>query len=174
MKLKPSLGILLLVSASLLGACSNESSALNEEQPKVKVITKVSTLNNKEYREVGTEQLKNPKKDDFRKVNIELTLSGVDKIEEEKVVMPSYKKFFNTIDKDELVRYWFGEGYAKKDDEENKEVFNQEFVLYTKNLSKDDIRNALETNVIKTSWVNKDNKEKVQHEVTAADSISFK
>lgn len=174
MKLKSFLVIPLVMSASLLGACSNESSASNAEQPEAKVVTKVSPLSDKEYREVGTEQLKNPKKDDFRKVKIELTLSEVDKIEKEKVDMPSYKKIFNTIDKDEQTRYWFGEGFAKKDDDGNKEVFNQEFVLYTKDLSEDDIKTALETNTIKTSWVNKDNKEKVQQEITAADHISFK
>ncbi|QJX80216.1 hypothetical protein [Priestia megaterium] len=174
MKFKSFLVIPLLLSASLLGACSNESSASNEKEPDVKVVTKVSSLSDKEYGEVGTDQLKNPKKDDFRKVTIELTLSEVDKIKKEKVDMPSYKKIFNTIDKDEQTRYWFGEGYAKEDDEQNKEVFNQEFVLYTKDLSEDDIKTALETNKIKATWVNADNKEKVEKEVSAADHISFK
>ncbi|MDU9694127.1 hypothetical protein O0Q50_23365 [Priestia aryabhattai] len=174
MKFKPLLVIPLLMSASLLGACSNESNASNTDQPAAKVVTKVSTLSDKEYGEVGTDELKDPKKEDFRKVNIKVTLSEVDKIEKEKVDMPNYKKIFNNIDKDEQTRYWFGKGDAKEDDEGNQEVFTQEFVLYTKNLSEDDIKTALETNEIKTSWVNKDNKEKTQQEITAADNISFK
>ncbi|WP_456363428.1 hypothetical protein [Priestia aryabhattai] len=176
MKIKPLVAIPLLLCSSLLGACNKESSAENKAITEVEVSTTVKSLTTKEYGDVITTDLKNPSKEDFKKVNIKFTLTGIDNIKKEEVEMPNYKKAFNSLDKDENkqveYRYWYGGETGQEDG--NSSIYKKEFILYSKGLSNKDIKDVLDSNKIKTSWVIKGEKKNLKNEYSAAENIEFK
>jgi hypothetical protein len=72
---------------------------------------------------------------------------------------------------DQQIRYWFGSG--ADEEQENKNIYTREFVLYTKDLNDQQIKDILATGKIKTSWVLKDTKTKNQEEFAAGKNIKF-
>jgi hypothetical protein len=160
-----------LLTLFILGACSTADVVTNNSDPKVSVSTTVKPLTKKEFSEVGTSGLTSPSKKDFHKVHMILTLRGTDYLSNIQVKLPNYKEAFNNIKDDQQIRYWFGSG--ADEEQENKNIYTREFVLYTKDLNDQQIKDILATGKIKTSWVLKDTKTKNQEEFAAGKNIKF-
>lgn len=160
-----------LLTLFILGACSTEDVVTNNSDPKVSVSATVKPLTKKEFSEVGTSGLTSPSKKDFHKVHMILTLRGTDYLSNIQVKLPNYKEAFNNIKDDQQIRYWFGSG--ADEEQENKNIYTREFVLYTKGLNDKQIKEILTTGKIKTSWVVKDTKAKDQSEFAAGKNIKF-
>lgn len=160
-----------LLTLLVLSSCSTDTSTTNTLELEISADTTVKPLTDKEYGEVITSELKNPTKDDFRKVHILFSISGTNNISNIQVKLPDYRNVFNNIEKDHQKRYWFGN---ETDQEKgNKNIYRREFVLYTKGLSEDQIKTTLETSKIKTSWVFKDTKKKVEDKFSAGENVKF-
>ncbi|MFS0619526.1 hypothetical protein [Priestia megaterium] len=160
-----------LLTLFILGACSTEDVVTNNSDPKVSVSTTVKPLTKKEFSEVGTSGLTSSSKKDFHKVHMILTLRGTDYLSNIQVKLPNYKEAFNNIKDDQQIRYWFGSGADKE--QENKNIYTREFVLYTKGLTDKQIKEILSVAKVKTSWVVKDTKAKDQSEFAAGKNIKF-
>ncbi|MGR9543802.1 hypothetical protein [Priestia megaterium] len=171
MKKKAFGAVYALLTLFILGACSTEDVVTNNSDPKVSVSTTVKQLTKKEFSEVGTSGLKSPSKKDFHKVHMILTLRGTDYLSNIQVKLPNYKEAFNNIKDDQQIRYWFGSGADKE--QENKNIYTREFVLYTKGLNDKQIKEILAAAKVKTSWVVKDTKAKDQSEFSAGKNIKF-
>ncbi|MCM3184053.1 hypothetical protein [Priestia megaterium] len=171
MKKKAFGAVYALLTLFILGACSTEDVVTNNSDPKVSVSTTVKPLTKKEFSEVGTSGLTSPSKKDFHKVHMILTLRGTDYLSNIQVKLPNYKEAFNNIKDDQQIRYWFGSG--ADEEQENKNIYTREFVLYTKGLNDKQIKEILTTGKIKTSWVVKDTKAKDQSEFAAGKNIKF-
>ncbi|MBY0029609.1 hypothetical protein H7K20_21215 [Priestia aryabhattai] len=171
MKKKVMGAVYALLTVFILDACSTEDVVTNHSNPKVSVFTTVKALTKKEFSEVGTSGLTSPSKKDFHKVHMTLTLRGTDYLSDIQVKLPNYKKDFNNMKDDQQTRYWFGSG--ADEEQENKNIYTREFVLYTKGLNDKQIKDILATAKVKTSWVVKDTKAKDQSEFPAGKNIKF-
>ncbi|MEI2362636.1 hypothetical protein [Priestia megaterium] len=171
MKKKAFGAVYALLTLFILGACSTEDVVTNNSDPKVSVSTTVKQLTKKEFSEVGTSGLTSPSKKDFHKVHMILTLRGTDYLSNIQVKLPNYKEAFNNIKDDQQIRYWFGSGADKE--QENKNIYTREFVLYTKGLNDKQIKEILAAAKVKTSWVVKDTKAKDQSEFATGKNIKF-
>ncbi|KRD90507.1 hypothetical protein ASE51_07925 [Bacillus sp. Root147] len=160
-----------LLTLFILGACSTEDVVTNNSDPKVSVSTTVKPLTKKEFSEVETSELANPSKEDFRSVRMILTLRGTDSLSDIQVKLPHYREAFNNIKDDQQIRYWFGSG--ADEEQENKNIYTREFVLYTRGLNDKQIKEILASAKVKTSWVVKDIKAKDQSEFAAGKNIKF-
>ena len=94
-----------------------------------------------------------------------LTLRGTNYLSDIQVKLPNYKEAFNNMKDDQQTRYWFGSG--ADEEQENKNIYTREFVLYTKGLTDKQIKDILAAAKVKTSWVVKDTKAKDQSEFAA-------
>ncbi|USL40699.1 hypothetical protein [Priestia megaterium] len=160
-----------LLTLFILGACSTEDVVNKESEAEVSISTTVKPLTKKEFSEVETSELTNPSKEDFRSVRMILTLRGTDSLSDIQVKLPHYREAFNNIKDDQQIRYWFGSG--ADEEQENKNIYTREFVLYTKGLNDKQIKEILATGKIKTSWVLKDTKTKAQAEFDAGENIEY-
>ncbi|MDT0145223.1 MULTISPECIES: hypothetical protein [Priestia] len=171
MKKKVMGAIYALLTLFILSACSTEDVVTNNSDPKVSVSTTVKPLTKKEFSEVGTSGLTGPSKKDFHKVHMTLTLRGTNYLSDIQVKLPNYKEAFNNMKDDQQTRYWFGSG--ADEEQENKNIYTREFVLYTKGLTDKQIKDILAAAKVKTSWVVKDTKAKDQSEFAAGKNIKF-
>ncbi|AXI30209.1 hypothetical protein CIB87_14660 [Priestia megaterium] len=171
MKKKVMGAVYALLTVFILSACSTEDVVTNHSNPKVSVFTTVKPLTKKEFSEVGTSGLTSPSKKDFHKVHMTLTLRGTDYLSDIQVKLPNYKEAFNNMKDDQQTRYWFGSG--SDEEQENKNIYTREFVLYTKGLNDKQIKDILAAAKVKTSWVVKDTKAKDQSEFPAGKNIKF-
>ncbi|MFE7079019.1 hypothetical protein [Priestia megaterium] len=163
--------VYVLLTVIILSACSTEEVTTNHSDPQVSVSTTVKPLTKKEFSEVEISELTSPSKQDFRKVHVVLILRGTDYLSNIQVKLPNYKQAFNNMKDDQQIRYWFGSG--ADEEQENKNIYTREFVLYTKDLNDQQIKDILATGKIKTSWVLKDTKTKNQEEFAAGKNIKF-
>ncbi|MFQ6388356.1 hypothetical protein ACLNAR_11280 [Priestia aryabhattai] len=163
--------VYVLLTVFILSACSTEDVMTNHSNPKVSVSTTVKPLTKKEFSEVETSELANPSKEDFRSVRMILTLRGTDSLSDIQVKLPHYREAFNNIKDDRQIRYWFGSG--ADEEQENKNIYTREFILYTKGLTDKQIKDILAAAKVKTSWVVKDTKAKDQSEFAAGKNIKF-
>ncbi|WHY74826.1 hypothetical protein [Fictibacillus enclensis] len=127
-------------------------------KPKISVGSTVSELSNKQFEDVGTQGLKNPSKNDFRKFNfnfkMENPLDTKRKIEFPKGI--DWRKSIDSVDG--KVRYWGGEEYQQDNEEENFALYHMDFLFYSKGLSQDDIKEAFDSIVLKAAWKGEDGK----------------
>ncbi len=171
MKKKAIRAVCALLTVFMLSACSTEDVVTNESEPEVSVSTTVKPLTKKEFSEVETSELTSASKEDFRNVRMILTLRGTDYLSYIQVKLPHYREAFNNIKDDQQIRYWFGSG--ADEEQENKNIYTREFVLYTNGLNDKQIKEILATGKVKTSWVLKDTKTKEQEEFDAGENIEF-
>ncbi|MDN3363402.1 hypothetical protein QU577_16700 [Priestia megaterium] len=160
-----------LLTVIILSACSTEEVTTNHSDPQVSVSTTVKPLTKKEFSEVEISELTSPSKQDFRKVHVVLTLRGTDYLSNIQVKLPNYKQAFNNMKEDQQTRYWFGSG--ADEEQENKNIYTREFVLYTKGLNDKQMKEILAAAKVKTSWMVKDTKAKDQSEFAAGKNIKF-
>lgn len=102
------LGISLIVTT-----CTTKE---DKEEPKIGLKFNVSDLTEEEFKSVGTKELENPTKDDFKNVEFKFDVEHSSKILNRKITVPSIKEIINSQYED---RYWFGEGNSQDDEGEN-------------------------------------------------------
>jgi len=151
MKKFPIFFVLVLIVTLTITACSTIKL---KDDPEIIVQFNVTDLTDKEFSSVGTKGLDNPTKDDFK--NIEFTLDfkqSSNKTTNRKIVIPDIKKMVNSYD---MERYWFGQSYNQDNSQEDFAKYGYKFVLYSKGLSQQDIKNIYKASDVLVSWTTKD------------------
>ncbi|UZJ77078.1 hypothetical protein [Fictibacillus sp. KU28468] len=140
---------------------------------KISVEAKVLKLSNKQFDEVGTEGLKDPTMNDFRKLTFNFKMDNPPDTSR-KIVFPktiSWKKSINSVDG--KVRYWGGEEYQQDNEGENFALYHRDFLFYSKGLSEDEIKEAFDSIVLKVAWKTKDETQE-EKEYKVSKLIKFK
>ena len=156
--------IVLFLAACLLAVGCSKTPA----EPESKLTFIVSGLTDEEYDEVGTSELKNPTKDDFMKIDFDLTVKKSDKISNREITIPSFKEVINSTGED---RYWFANS-TTNDTPTGDAEYTADIVFYAKGLNDQDIRNMFSSSEVVISWSeNGSSREKVYN---LGESIEFK
>ncbi|WP_313128335.1 hypothetical protein [Anaerocolumna sp.] len=117
----------------------------------------VSNLSDEDFSSIGT---KNVAKSDFKKVIFIFDMNHNDKISERTISIPIFKKVVNSYDN--VKRYWFGKDTTIDNISENYAYYESNFILFTRNLSKDEIANIFHSENISISYMeNDENKEEI-------------
>lgn len=144
--------------------------ACNINEPSVEIEAIVSPISEKEYVKVGTQELIDPKQEDFKVFNFTFNIKHTDDVRNRQIEMfNGWNKTLNSIDG--IQRYWFGNSTAKDNEFENFAAYQYKFVFYAKGLSNEEIKEAFSNEKISVSWV-KNNEQKVNH-YNVADLIEF-
>ena len=109
-------------------------------EPDVELQVNISKITDEEYEEVRTMNLVNPTKEEFRNFEFILNVNS-DEISDEDVTIPEIKKIVNEYDDTE--RYWFGSST------QDNTRYSIEFVMYTKGLDRQDIKDMFSTADVK-------------------------
>ncbi|MCC5804318.1 fructose-bisphosphate aldolase [Rossellomorea vietnamensis] len=106
----------------------------------------ISYINDEEYKELSTEGLDHPSKNDFRKFTFTLNIEHSEDVIKRDITFPDdqvWKKTIDTIDGQK--RYWVGKGNEQNNEDENVVTYYREFIFYSKGLTNKDIKKALNT-----------------------------
>jgi len=145
---------IILSIALIITACRTSQVKLN---PEIKLKINVSSLTDKEFQSVGTKELGNATKNDFKNIEFTLDVKHSNKILKRKITIPDIRKIANSYDRE---RYWFGESYSQDNSKEKFAKYGYNFVLYSKGLDEQTIKNIFNSAEVKIAWVTKDgNKE---------------
>jgi hypothetical protein len=139
--------IIFLLIVSLIIAACNETKI--KDIPEINVQFRVSDLTDKEFESVGTNGLENPTKDDFKKIEFTLDVKQSNKILNRKITIPAISRVANSYDR---VRYWFGSTYSQDNTQENFAKYGDKFLLYSKGLDEQGIKNIFKSAEVKVSW----------------------
>jgi hypothetical protein len=129
-----SLVVLFLIS------CSNQ-------KPDVDIKAQINSLTNKEYGNVGTKGIKNPKKEDFKKFVLVVEIKNKENFSDYQILLPDLKNAINSVGGD---RYFFG---SEKNDNGKS---SKEFVFLSRGLNKNDLKKIFENKLVKVKWVTKE------------------
>lgn len=159
--------VFLLIISLIITACSATKIINN---PEINVQFRVSDLTDKEFESVGTKGLENPTKDYFKNIEFTLDIKQSNKISNRNIIIPDIKKIANSYDRE---RYWFGQSYNQDNSQENFAKYGDKFVLYSKGLDEQGIKNIFKSAEVKVSWTAKEgtNEERV---FKLGDIIQFK
>lgn len=148
--------LILGVSFIITGCSRNEI----KDEPKFGLKFNVSNLTEEEYKLVGTKELKNPKKDDFKNIEFTLDVEHSNKISNRNISVPSIKEVIQKQYKD---RYWFGKGDSEDNKEANFASYGEKIVFYSKGLKEEEIKEIFKSSEVKISWStdNEKSKEKI-------------
>lgn len=135
-------------------------------QPKIKMEFNIAHLTDSDYKEVGTSELTDPTKDDFRKVEFSLKISHSRRITYRNIVIPDLKKIINSYD---IKRYWYGKSSSQDNANERFATYTDSFVFYSKGLTKQQMKDMFRSASAEISWAVKYNKK----ELNLGDYINF-
>ena len=121
--------------------------------PEINLKVNVSSLTDEDYSYVGTTGIDNPTKDDFKNIKFTLDIKNLGRVVNRKITVPTMKR---VLDSYELNRYWFGSLSSQDNLSENFAMYNEELVLYSRNLDEQAIRNIFSTAEVKVSWTTKE------------------
>lgn len=121
------------------------------DPPKIDMTLKVSYLTDDEYSTVGTVELENPQKDDFRIIDFTLNVSHSDKIDYRKIIVPNLEEISNSYD---IKRYWTGNSFRQDNASENFATYTYNFVFYSKGLNDQQIKDIFSKGNITLSFAN--------------------
>lgn len=138
--------VLLLSITLMMTACSTEK-IKNDPEINVKFI--VSDLTDEEFKSVGTKELENAVKADFKNIEFTLDVEHSSKITNRKIIIPDIKKAANSYDK---ARYWFGESYSQDNYQERFANYGDKFVFYSKGLDEEAVKKIFSASEVKVSW----------------------
>ncbi|TDT62449.1 hypothetical protein [Fonticella tunisiensis] len=138
--------IFLLSPLLIIAACSTEKI---KKEPEISLKFNVSNLTDIEFQSVGTGQLENASKNDFKNMEFTLDVKHSNKISNRKIIIPDIKKIANSYDRE---RYWFGQSYSQDNSEEKFAKYSNKFVFYSKGLNEQAIRNIFNTAEVRVSW----------------------
>ena len=121
-------------------------------QSKIVIAPKVSIspLTEHEYSYVGTSEIKNPTIDDFKKLVITL---NVEDLEQREITFPSIREVKDVLTREIL---WFSSGYSQDNPKEGFAQYGIESVIYTRNLTDEELRDKLRALEIKVSYKNEE------------------
>lgn len=115
----------------------------------------VSSLSDEEYSALDTQQIDNPEKDDFRKINYKLYIEYPDNTSNRKVELP---EMYSLTDKNGENRYWSGGSSFEQDNEaENFAAYENELIMYVRGLRNTDIRNIFYSLKGSVTWIDEFN-----------------
>lgn len=128
-------------------------------------------LTDKEYEDVGTSDLENPNKGDFRKAVLRVVLQHTERNRE--VIVPTVAELKTAINSYDMVRYWFGDYYEKDNESEDAAEYMYEFVFYSKDLNDHELKSLFGDLKISAVWTDMDgNMQKETY--LLSDIISFR
>ena len=157
----------ILLCVLLLTAC-------NDQAPEIVIEATVSPVSAEEYKNIGaTKDLNEPKQADFKIFEFDFDMEHTNSVKERKIDMYKFenlKQALNEIDGNS--RYWYGSWGIQDNEGENFATYDQEFVLYAKGLSDDDIIRVFSNEKIIVSWTNHNN-ETIKKEYNLSDLIKF-
>lgn len=157
----------LLVCVVLLTAC-------NDRAPQIEIEATVSPVSEEEYNKVGaTKDLDEPKQEDFKFFEFNFNMEHTGSVKERHIEMYKFGNLKQALDEiDGNSRYWYGSWHYEDIESESFATYHQEFVLYAKGLSDDDIKKAFSNEKITVSWTNHKN-EQIKEEYNLSDLIKF-
>jgi len=138
--------LILGVSFIITGCNINEI----KDEPKFILKLNVSNLTEEEYKLVGTKELENPKKEDFKNIEFTLDVEHSNKISNRNISVPSIKEVIQKQYKD---RYWFGKGYSEDNKGTNFASYGEKIVIYSNGLKEDAIKEIFKSAEVKISWL---------------------
>lgn len=145
--------------------------ACNINEPSVDIEAIVSPISEKEYKHVGTQELIDPKQEDFKVFNFTFNIKHTNDVRNRRIDM--FEDWNNTLNsKDGIQRYWFGNFSEQDNESENFAVYQREFVFYAKGLSNEEIKKEFSDAKITVSWMNKNN-EIIKKQYIIGDLIEF-
>lgn len=149
--------IIFLCTLLITSACSPGKT---NDIPDISLKFNVSSLTDEDFKSVGTAGIENPSKDDFKNVEFNLDVKNIDQIVDRKITVSGLKKF---VDSYELNRYWFGSLSSQDNSSENFAMYEEKFVLYSRDMDEQDIKNIFTSAEVKVSWTTKvgNNEERV-------------
>jgi hypothetical protein len=152
----------LLIVSITLTACNVKS----EVDPSIAIKFSASELSDDEYDSIGREGLENPTKADFRNIEFTLDVKNFDEITDRSISVPDLKQVVMSNASD---RYWFGSSSQQDNSEENFAHYEYRFVLYTKGLEEQGIRDIFKSEEVRISYTDKN--EVYQEEVFLLNEI---
>lgn len=152
MKKKCILFFLSLLSLIILISCEKNKVIGNET---IDTSLVISSLSDEDFANIGTT---NVIKEDFKKVNFIFNMKHNEKITKRTISVPIFKDVVNTYDKTE--RYWFGNNTRIDNISENYAYYETTFIMYTGNLSEDEITNIFRSESILVSYMENDKNKK--------------
>ena len=141
-----------------------------EEDPIITIAFSASELSDEDYESVGTAGLENPKKEEFKKIEFSLEVKQSNEITDRSIVVPDIKKVVNSKDPE---RYWSGSFSRQDNPQENFARYDYSFVLYTKELDEQEIRDLFESEKVRISYTDKNDVYK-EEAFTLSDILQFK
>ncbi|WP_227940398.1 fructose-bisphosphate aldolase [Alkalihalobacillus deserti] len=141
----------------------------NTQQPNITIEAHVLELTEKEYNSIGTHELENSIKDDFRKFKLKFEMEYSNRIADRKIDFPDGTDWANIISKE---RYRFGSGRKYIPNDKGDAVFYREFIFYSKGLSEEEIKSAFDSTIIEVFWVSKEGKP-IKKEYVISNLVEF-
>lgn len=152
----------LLLIFALFG-CTETPKEEKQISPIVQSNSEISSLTDKEFSDLGgLNDLTNPTKENFKKVEIKIKISNFKTLKNPKISLnDNWKSVFGD-------NYWFGNGST----EDDKFIYNYKMVLYTENLPDEEIEKKLKSAKYKITWKNKNDQLETKT-YTFGDNIKF-
>ncbi len=154
--------IFLLIMILFLSGCKFQGT---NSDPEINAIFTISELSNKDFDDIGT---KGFNIEDFRKVNISITVKNNTNITDREISLPNIKDVMNSYD---IERYWYGEYVTSNNPNEDAE-YRYDIMFLSKGLSEDDIKSVFTDSNIIVSWTSKEDK-KEKRTINLTDIITF-
>ena len=145
--------IFLLSTLLILTACGTEKV---KDDPEISIKFKVSNLTDEEFQFVGTKELENASKDDFKNIEFSLDVKHSNNISNRKIIIPDFKNVVKSYDKK---RYWFGEASRQDNSSENFAQYGNKIVFYSKGLDEQAIKNIFGESEVRVSWTTNSGKD---------------
>lgn len=158
MEKKYKIGFLVFINILILVSCVTKKQI---ENPIISTSLNISNLSAEDFNSIGTNHVI---RSDFKKVTFIFDMKHNDKITERTINIPKFKDIVNSYDN--IERYWFGDNVKIDNISENYAYYETTFILYTGNLSKDEITNIFHSKNILVSYLknNKTKKDKINLE----------
>ena len=158
--------ILILVIISIgLTACNE----IKVDDPAITIEFHATELTDDDYGSIGTEGLENPKKEDFRNVEFTLVVKHSNDITDRNIVVPDIRQ---VVISNAPNRYWFGSS-MQDSAQDNFAQYGYSFVLYTKGLDEQGIRDIFDPEEVRIAYTDKN--DVYQEEVyRLSDILEFK
>lgn len=153
----------LLLILALFGCTETSKEEKKPTSPIVQSNSEISSLTDKEFLDVGgLNDLKNPTKENFKKVEIEINISNFNTLKNLKInISDNWRSIFGD-------NYWFGSGST----EDDKFTYNYKMILHTENLTDEEIEKKLKTTKFEITWTNSNNQSETKT-YSFGDNINF-
>lgn len=119
------------------------------EEPKVNLTLKISDLTEEEFKEIGTKEIENATRKDFKKAEFILEAEFSYKVIDRKIEIPSIKSIISSIPGE---RYWYGSSNSQDNIGEKVAKYNEKVVFLSKGLEDDEIKDIFKGAEVKITW----------------------